>query len=287
MLEYVRAVRDIRPRWMVWENVPGVLSQDGGRAFATLLGELEECGYCLAWRVLDAQFFGVAQRRRRVFLVGGPTVGRAAAVLFEPGCVPGSSGASRAKRASLARAAGERAQGEGGGCLTPGEHQSQCIWGADGPAPTLPSRSEHSGDHTPAIAFKPHKAASSGTPSIGDDQSPAVAFKPDKAATSGSQSVSIEQSPSLMSSHHAPAVAFVHFAGSKTRSIGYGEELSPTLTDSSAHQPAVAFCQNTRDEVRLMGGGGQVAGALCAEPGMKQQTYVAYRKDGEDDGEDG
>lgn len=70
MLEYVRAVRDLRPRWLLWENVPGVLSQDKGRAFGTLLGELAECGYSLAWRVLDAQFFGVAQRRRRVFLVG-------------------------------------------------------------------------------------------------------------------------------------------------------------------------------------------------------------------------
>ena len=70
MLEYVRAVRDLRPRWLLWETVPGVLSQDGGRAFGTLLGALEDCGYSLAWRVLDAQFFGVAQRRRRVFLVG-------------------------------------------------------------------------------------------------------------------------------------------------------------------------------------------------------------------------
>lgn len=70
MLEYVRAVRDLGPRWLVWENVPGVLSQDGGRAFGTLLGALDDIGYSLAWRVLDAQFFGVAQRRRRVFLVG-------------------------------------------------------------------------------------------------------------------------------------------------------------------------------------------------------------------------
>jgi len=75
----------------VWENVPGVLSLDGGRAFASILGGLAECGYGLAYRVLDAQFvrvdgFGraVPQRRRRVFVVG--YLGdwrRAAAVLFE------------------------------------------------------------------------------------------------------------------------------------------------------------------------------------------------------------
>ena len=83
MLEYVRAVAEVGPRWFVWENVPGVLSQDGGRAFGTLLREMDDLGYGLAWRVLDAQFFGVAQRRRRVFLVGClGSGGGASAVLF-------------------------------------------------------------------------------------------------------------------------------------------------------------------------------------------------------------
>lgn len=105
MLEYVRAVREIKPTYCIWENVPGVLSQDGGRAFATLQGELEDCGYAVAWRVLDAQFAGVAQRRRRVFLVGCADPGRAAAVLFEPDCLRGDHPPSREKRAQLARAA--------------------------------------------------------------------------------------------------------------------------------------------------------------------------------------
>ena len=70
MYEYIRAVQDIRPRWFLWENVPGVFSTDAGRAFGILLDAMAELGYGLAWRVLDAQFFGVAQRRRRVFLVG-------------------------------------------------------------------------------------------------------------------------------------------------------------------------------------------------------------------------
>lgn len=64
--------------------------------------------------------------------------------------------------------------------------------------------------------------------------------------------------------------------GGKAGGIGYGDDVSPTLTDSSAHQPAVAFAQNTRDEVRLVNGDGQLAGALAAQPGAKQQTYVAY-----------
>ena len=70
MYEYIRAVREVRPRWFLWENVPGALSSEGGEAFRQLLSEMDKLGYGLAWRVLDAQFFGVAQRRRRVFLVG-------------------------------------------------------------------------------------------------------------------------------------------------------------------------------------------------------------------------
>lgn len=70
MFEYIRAVREVLPRYFVWENVPGALSSEQGAAFGQLLHEMDVCGYGLAWRVLDAQFFGVAQRRRRVFLVG-------------------------------------------------------------------------------------------------------------------------------------------------------------------------------------------------------------------------
>jgi DNA (cytosine-5)-methyltransferase 1 len=83
-LEFLRLADRTRPRWLVWENVPGVLSIDGGRAFGAILGGLGELGYGVAYRILDAQHFGVPQRRRRVFVVG--YLGdwrRAAAVLFE------------------------------------------------------------------------------------------------------------------------------------------------------------------------------------------------------------
>ena len=59
----------LKPRWIVWENVPGVLSSAGGRDFGSFLGALVELGYGFAYRVLDAQHFGVPQRRRRVFVV--------------------------------------------------------------------------------------------------------------------------------------------------------------------------------------------------------------------------
>lgn len=69
-VEFLLLARRLGARWVVWENVPGVFSSDGGEAFATFLGLMVECGYGVAWRVLDAQFFGVPQRRRRVFAVG-------------------------------------------------------------------------------------------------------------------------------------------------------------------------------------------------------------------------
>ena len=70
MLTFLAIAQRQRPRWIVWENVPGVLSSNGGRDFGTFLGALGELGYGFAYRVLDAQWFGVAQRRRRVFVIG-------------------------------------------------------------------------------------------------------------------------------------------------------------------------------------------------------------------------
>ena len=68
--EIIRLIDDLRPKWVILENVPGLLSSNGGRDMGTVIGTLAECGYGFAYRVLDAQFFGVPQRRRRVFIVG-------------------------------------------------------------------------------------------------------------------------------------------------------------------------------------------------------------------------
>ena len=86
MYEYIRCVLEVRPRWFLWENVPGALQSDGGEAFGQLLSSLADGGgYGLAWRVLDARWFGVPQRRRRVFVVGraGDGYREACSVLFE------------------------------------------------------------------------------------------------------------------------------------------------------------------------------------------------------------
>jgi len=71
--EFERVLRELRPRWAVIENVPGLLSSNGGRDFGVILDGLDELGFDVAWTVLDAQHFGVPQRRRRVFIVAGPS----------------------------------------------------------------------------------------------------------------------------------------------------------------------------------------------------------------------
>ena len=102
-LVFLRIASIARPRWIVWENVPGVLSSNGGRDFGSFLGALAELGYGWAYRVLDAQHFGVPQRRRRVFVVGCLGDGaRAARVLFEPQSVRGYPSQGRGPQVQVA-----------------------------------------------------------------------------------------------------------------------------------------------------------------------------------------
>lgn len=103
MLEYLRMADELKPKWIVWENVVGVLSSNKGRDFGTFLTALGEIGYGFAYRVLDAQYFGVPQRRRRVFVVGCFGDWRSAGkVLFKPDCLSGDPPPSRAQGERIA-----------------------------------------------------------------------------------------------------------------------------------------------------------------------------------------
>lgn len=82
-MRYIEIAKTLKPEWVVWENVPGCLTSNGGRDFGAFVGQVAKCGYRWAYRVLDAQFFGVPQRRRRVFLVGCLGTGRPETILFE------------------------------------------------------------------------------------------------------------------------------------------------------------------------------------------------------------
>lgn len=202
--EYVRAVREIGPRWLVWENVPGVLSARDN-AFGQFLCELWDCGFHdLAWRVLDAQFFGVAQRRRRVFLVGCIGDGmRAPAVLFEREGVLRDPRPSRAKRAEVAAAAGVRAaRCSGFGCK--GSASAGSIGFADELAPTLlASRNDASVlMRTRTLAFDTSQVTS---------------------AANGSNPQWDDPCHTLMAAGDAPAVVC---ATDATAHAGFGEEVA-------------------------------------------------------------
>ena len=143
--EFHRLIDRVRPRWAVIENVPGLLSSNGGADFAVILRGLVECGYGVAWRILDAQYFGVPQRRRRVFIVGSLGSGRAAEVLFEreggggdiaeggetrpviagtlaPGAHPNGFNGNDANRGMLVTATLNSGGNNGGFRTEPGEH---------------------------------------------------------------------------------------------------------------------------------------------------------------------
>ena len=223
MLEYLRACAEIDPEWIVWENVPGVLSAERGRAFRSLLEAVAELwpDGGAAWRVLDAQFFGVAQRRERVFLVVNTRDWRRAApVLFERESLCWDHQSSREKRKSLAggTAGGVGNADPGIGNLTPGENQSRRVYSSDGIAPALQSR-ENGGQDQSAVMLDFRQ----------QDGRFKVSEHPDLSNTLTSHMGT--------GGNNVPLVrAFKWNQGERSRSLAIGD-VSPTL--STDHNPAV------------------------------------------------
>ena len=332
MFEYIRAVRELRPRWFVWENVPGAFTSERGEAYRQLLSEMDALGYGLAWRVLDAQFFGVAQRRERVFLVGSLGTMRCAEVLFERESLSWDHQSSRQKRQALTEEAQERV-GEAdhdSGCLNPGETQSRRVYPASGVYPTLSTR-EKSGQNQESV-FTQFGDDVAGTLTSRYDSSPCVdrganvvVDERDKVflcqtAQTGSNGKLVKQDDvtNTLDRTNSTAVAALDFnptdarlryaqddvsqtltaragtggnqvplvqvapiafnpsAGITEKGGGFAlsEDVTPTL--KTDHNPTVAFASNQRDEVREL----EVAGALAAQLGIKQQTYIC-RADGQ------
>lgn len=244
MWEYVRAVQAIRPRWIVWENVPGALSSSHGEDFACLLQALDGLGYGLAWRVLDAQYFGVAQRRRRVFLVGSLGDQCASEVLFEPDCLRWDHPSSHEKRQALARQAQGSLGGadDGGGCLTPWDTQSRRIYRPDGAWPTLDTRARSGGDGR-AVAFLPNAGHKAGSMAVSEELSPTLKTEHNPAvlcATDSTANASIGEGLAPTLTAHAAKSAGYVFAAKNAASAGLSvsRDTSPTL--SATKQPAVS-----------------------------------------------
>lgn len=249
MLTYGAIAGKYRPRWLVWENVPGVLSSNGGRDFGTFLGMLAELGYGFAYRILDAQYIrvdgfarAVPQRRRRVFVVGYfGDWRRAAAVLFE-------------RESLCGHPAPSRKAGEGTSSIVA---RSLAIRGRDGTP-----QAELGEDIANAILTPSGGRAGIGVGAIMHSVAHSLRGEGFDASEDGT-------------GRGTPLIPIAFTCKDHGADAG---EVSPTLRSMShdgSHangggQVAVAFAQNQRDEVRMM----HVAGALAAEPGAKQQTYA-------------
>jgi DNA (cytosine-5)-methyltransferase 1 len=134
--EFARIIDQLEPRWVVAENVPGLLSSNKGADFEIIIRWLAERGYGMVWRVLDAQYFGVAQRRRRVFIVASLGSGRAAEILFEREGMsrdtPPSREAGQGTPSATLRGFGHGWQGQHNGGLYVNEtEQSLTVGGTD------------------------------------------------------------------------------------------------------------------------------------------------------------
>ena len=98
-LTFIAMAERLKPQWIVWENVPGVLSSNRGRDFGSFLSALGNIGYGWSYRILDSQYFGTPQRRRRVFVVGCLGDWKSASeVLLKPESVSGNPPPSREKK---------------------------------------------------------------------------------------------------------------------------------------------------------------------------------------------
>lgn len=271
----------VRPRFMVWENVPGAFSSNKGQDFAAVLEEIiriaepeapdievpekgwntwggyhDEVGgrWSVAWRVHDAQHWGVPQRRRRISIVadfGGDTAGE---ILFERKSVSGyleESGAARERLAGAAEsgfnpavARSLTARADGSPCADRGPnivcspHQGGCDGGGKGAlVQEDKSGTLGTGNDQPIFCMATQQG---GAEVRGDDRAPTL------TASAG------------MSGNNQPVVCAGFKLGNseKARSIGYAEEQSPTLNaECGGNKPAVValYMSHACDVIRDCG----------------------------------
>lgn len=254
MFEYIRAVQEVRPRWFVWENVPGALTSEGGAAFGQLLREMDGLGYGVAWRVLDSRFFGVPQRRRRVFAVGrlGDIEGPCQ-VLFEPEMLRWDAPSGNKRWEELSAHARGRAGREASVGLPWSAAGKASGYGiVDGLSPTL--RATRCGE--PAVCVQGTIANGKRMGQNGLGASEGACYTLDTMDVHG---VCYSITPGISNT---------------TRGSGVYEDAAPTLRAvANSNTPAVCYAQNQRYEVR-QSGDGTTCGAITASQPGKQFDFV-------------
>lgn len=285
-IDTARLVRGEQPAVAVWENVPGVFSTKDN-AFGCFLGALagEGCelqppggrwhnaGYIVgpqrqvAWRTLDAQFFGLAQRRRRVFVVASAMDGfNPAEVLFELTgmCGDTSQGGSEEKdiAGTITRSAGRsRGAGTPAECLTvepfilaSGKEVCGTLMACAGSKLWLGNQDAFTGDYFVIHGTQDPLVNKNIAHCLGRNRGQ------ENAVCYGIPGNWVGRAPDNGGNAVEPPL-----------------ELAPCLTKTDRHAVAECFQQNTRDEVRFIQGDGSIAGCLTVKPGVKQQNYLMVR----------
>ncbi|HAH0498633.1 TPA: Dam family site-specific DNA-(adenine-N6)-methyltransferase [Escherichia coli] len=325
---------------IVWENVPGVLSSKDnafGCFLAGLAGEsceLQPAGgkwthagcvsgpqRVIAWRVLDAQFFGVAQRRRRVFVVASSRKDfDPAAVLFELNSVRRDTPPRRETQPEVASHAAKRPDGGSHWDHPANPHptlnQSNNIGGIGASNQEIFSQrgsgivgayrmtafGEYADDETAStVKARDYKDATDLAVTYSNVSRTLLAKSNDSMAEDletyavhGTQDpdTNHELAHTLGRNHgqeNAVCYGFKPGQGSKAGGIGWAAEQAPTLTSAQSGTnlaPAVAFAENSRGEIRLQGGDGQIIGPLSTGGGKPGQGFPAIAFSYKDHGAD-
>ena len=281
MLTFGAIAGRYRPRWLVWENVPGVLSSNDGRDFGTFLGMLAELGYGFAYRILDAQYFGVAQRRRRVFVVGH--LGdwrRAAAVLFERESLSGHPAPRRETREGIAPTLSARTRG-GGGLGTDFDCDGGLIASTGDVSHCLNAGGMGRQDYETETLVA-HSLRGEGFDASEDGTGRGTPLVPVYAIQERAVSENLENGP--QGKGYQPDAAYTLEARNKVQAVAFGwqnsasqgasasEHITPTLDKSKT--PAVAVALRGRDGGATAELGDEIGNALRASQGGGDKPHV-------------
>lgn len=289
--EAIRIIKEMRdatngrhPTFAVWENVPGAFSSNKGADFRCVLeafvrisaeisvpgpangrwnpaGEIVGDGFSVAWRQLDAQYWGVPQRRKRIYLVADFRGGRAGEILFERESMrwhPAACGATG--QGATADATGSAGGSRGIRCLNPWDTQSIRQYAVDGVFPTLAANSS-GGQNRAGVCFAQNQrdevrdldeCSGALAANAGMKQQSYLAYALqgngiDRAETAGCNGKGWREDVCYtLNTIDRPAVCFKAGQGAKARSMGESETVTPTLGSEAGGNSVPAVCYDAR-----------------------------------------